>query len=78
MKLCIVITPGVVLEKEQLYISYIYHILHSLQSIENRLINEDISVLQEAGHIKNIVILIFRYIQFLHLMNSEVAWVLVS
>ena len=78
MKLCIVITPGVVLEKEQLYISYIYHILHSLQSIKNRLINEDISVLQEAAHIKNTVVLIFRHIQFLHLMNSEVAWVLVS
>ena len=37
-----------------------------------------ISVLQEAGHIKNTVVLIFRHIQCLDLMNSEVAWVLVS
>ena len=37
-----------------------------------------ITVLQEAGHIKNIVVLIFRHIQSLHLMNSEVACVLVS
>ena len=35
-------------------------------------------MLQEAGHIKNTVVLIFRYIQCLHSMNSEVAWVLVS
>ena len=35
-------------------------------------------MLQEAGHIKNTVVLIFRHIQCLHLMNSEVAWVLVS
>ena len=34
-------------------------------------------MLQEAGHIKNTVVLIFRHIQCLHLMNSEVAWVLV-
>ena len=33
---------------------------------------------QEAGHIKNTVVLILRHIQSLHLMNSEVAWVLVS
>ena len=33
-------------------------------------------MLREAGHIKNTVVLIFRYIQCLHLMNSEVAWVL--
>ena len=32
----------------------------------------------QAGHIKNTVVLIFRHIQCLHLMNSEVAWVLVS
>ena len=35
-------------------------------------------MLQEAAHIKNIVVLIFRHIQCLHLINSEVAWVLVS
>ena len=35
-------------------------------------------MLQEAGHIKNTVVSIFRHIQCLHLMNSEVAWVLVS
>ena len=35
-------------------------------------------MLQEAGHIKNIVVLIFQHIQCLHLINSEVAWVLVS
>ena len=35
-------------------------------------------MLQEAGHIKNTVVLIFRHIQCLHLMYSEVAWVLVS
>ena len=33
---------------------------------------------QEAGHIKNTVVLIFRHIQCLHLMNSEVAWVITS
>ena len=35
-------------------------------------------MLQEAGHIKNTVVLIFRHIYCLHLMNSMVAWVLVS
>ena len=35
-------------------------------------------MLQEAGHIKNTVVLIFWHIQCLHLMNSEVAWVVVS
>ena len=33
---------------------------------------------QEAGHIKNTVVLIFWHIQCLHLMNSEVAWELIS
>ena len=36
------------------------------------------SVLEEADHIKNTVVLIFRYIQCLHLMYSVVALVLVS
>ena len=40
--------------------------------------NEGILVLQEAGHIKNTVVLIFWHIQCLHLRNSEVARVLVS
>ena len=35
-------------------------------------------MLQEAGHIKNTVVLLIRHIQCLHLMNSEVSWVLVS
>ena len=35
-------------------------------------------MLQEAGDIKNTNVLIFRYIQCLHLMHAEVAWVLVS
>ena len=35
-------------------------------------------MLQVAGHIKNTVVLIFQHIQGLHLINSEVAWVLVS
>ena len=35
-------------------------------------------MLQEAGQIKELVVLIFRHIQRLHLMLSEVAWVLVS
>ena len=35
-------------------------------------------MLQEASHIKNTVVLIFQYIQCLHLMDSEVAWILVS
>ena len=35
-------------------------------------------MLQEAGNIKNTGILIFKHIQYLHLMYSEVAWVLVS
>ena len=34
-------------------------------------------MLQEAGQIKNTIVLIFRHIQCLHLMHSEVAWVLV-
>ena len=35
-------------------------------------------MLQEAGHITNTVVLIFQHIQCLHLINSEVDWVLVS
>ena len=35
-------------------------------------------MLQEAGHVKNTVVLIFQHIQSLHLMYSEGAWVLVS
>ena len=35
-------------------------------------------MLQEAAHIKNTVALMFWHIQCLHLMNSEVAWVVVS
>ena len=35
-------------------------------------------MLQEACHIKNTVVLIFRHIQCLHLINSEVAWVVSS
>ena len=35
-------------------------------------------MLQEAGDIKNRVVLILRHIQYLHLTNSEVAWALVS
>ena len=35
-------------------------------------------MLQEPDHIKNIAVLIFGHIQCLYLMNSEVAWVLVS
>ena len=35
-------------------------------------------MLKEAGHIRNTVVLIFRHIQCLHLLYSEVAWVLVS
>ena len=35
-------------------------------------------VLQEARHIKNTVVLIFRHIQCFHLMNSDVAWILIS
>ena len=34
-------------------------------------------MLQESGNIKNTVVLIFRHIQFLHLMYSKVAWILV-
>lgn len=33
-------------------------------------------LLQEAGHIKNKVVPTFRHIQWLHLMYTEVAWVL--
>ena len=36
------------------------------------------TVLQEVSDIKNAVVLIFRYIQCLHMMYSEVAWVLES
>ena len=35
-------------------------------------------MLQEAGHIKSTVVLIFPHIQCLHFMNPEIAWVLVS
>ena len=35
-------------------------------------------MLQKAGHKKMTVVLIFRHIQCLHLMNSKVACVLVS
>ena len=35
-------------------------------------------MLQKAGHIKNTVVLIFQHNQCLHLMNSEVDWVLES
>ena len=35
------------------------------------------SVLQEPGHIKNANVLIFQHIECLHLMYSEVAWILV-
>ena len=35
-------------------------------------------MLQEQDHIKNTVVLIFRRIQCLYLMYSELAWVLVS
>ena len=34
-------------------------------------------MLQEAGHIKTTVFLIFRHIQCSHLMDFEVGWVLV-
>ena len=35
-------------------------------------------MLLEGDHIKNTVVLIFPHIQCLHLMNSDVPWVLVS
>ena len=35
-------------------------------------------MLQEACHIKNTVVLIFRHFQCLHSTSSEVAWVLIS
>ena len=35
-------------------------------------------MLQEADHIKNTLVLIYRHIQCLHLMNYEVACVLLS
>ena len=35
-------------------------------------------MLQEVDRIKNTVVLIFQHIQCLHLINSEVAWLLVS
>ena len=34
-------------------------------------------MLKEACYVNNTVVLIFRYIKCLHLMNSEVAWMLV-
>ena len=40
--------------------------------------NEDISGLQEVCHINNTVVFNFWYFQCLHLMYSEVAWVLLS
>ena len=35
-------------------------------------------MLQEAGHIKNTVALIFQHMNCLHLMYCEVAWILES
>ena len=35
-------------------------------------------MLKESGHVKNTVALIFRLIQCLHLLYSELTWVLVS
>ena len=35
-------------------------------------------MLQKAVYIKNTVVLIFQHIHYLHLMSSELAWVLVS
>ena len=35
-------------------------------------------MLQEVGHTKNKVVLIFRHIQCLHLINCKEAWVLAS
>ena len=45
------------------------HISHQSLSIKNRL---------DADHIKNTVVSIIRHIHCLHLLYSEVAWVLVS
>ena len=42
------------------------------------MLQEGISMFQEAGHIKSTIALIFRHIQCLHLMYSEVSLVLVS
>ena len=33
---------------------------------------------QEAGHIRNRLLLIFQHIHYLHLMYYKVAWILVS
>ena len=35
-------------------------------------------MLQEVGHMKNTVFLILRHTQCLHLIYSEVAWILIS
>ena len=40
--------------------------------------NKNISVLHETGQTKNTVALVFPHIQYLHLVHSEVALVLVS
>ena len=40
--------------------------------------NEDISGLQNAGHINYTVVLIFQYFQCLHLICSKVTWILVN
>ena len=66
-------------EANMYYIVYSRH--NQLEQINIRIIIWNISWLQGAGHIKNIyytVVLIFQHIQFLHLLNSEVTWVVVS
>ena len=65
-------TPGVVFTEEQPYITWINIRITKLRYISAP------RMLLEAGHIKNTVVLIFRHIQYLHVMYSEVAWVLVS
>ena len=61
------------------------HILHSFyyaQSIKCRLISEQsnraLSVTQEVSHIKITVVLIYWYVQCLHLIYSLITWVCIS
>ena len=76
---CVVLLP-VLFSKSSNHI--LHNHKHQTYSIKNKLIleqwNQYISVLQETGHIKNRIALIFRHIRWLHLVHSEVAWELVS
>ena len=76
-------TPGVVFVKEQPYITqFTPGIIINQNQINIRIIkSKSFSVPRRWSHINNTVVLstlTFQYIQYLHLMYTKVAWVLLS